>query len=161
MAEHNDRDSTFREILLISNILVGGEQELESGIFGCFQQFTVVQCVPSKIFCILDCMSCEKRGQRRGSTLVEKNQHQRRTGTSRLRAAKSSTAMTCSRVTPNHSMMFSMVAPDSRFSKTVATGMRVPRNTHAPLTLPGTLSTAGHCDQSIAAIANLQGGDGR
>ena len=30
----------------------------------------------------------------------------------------------------------------------VCTGMRVPRRTHAPLTLPGTLSTAGHCDQS-------------
>jgi hypothetical protein len=32
------------------------------------------------------------------------------------------------------------------------TGMRVPFNTHAPLTLPGTLSTAEHCDQSRAAI---------
>src|ERR1022692_1726354 len=30
--------------------------------------------------------------------------------------------------------------------------MRVPRKTQAPLTLPGTLSTAGHCDQSSAAI---------
>jgi len=43
----------------------------------------------------------------------------------------------------------------SRFSKTVATGIRVPRKTHAPLRLPGTLSTTGHCDQSSAAIANL------
>src|SRR5690348_7016664 len=85
--------------------------------------------------------------------LIEKNEHQRGAGTSRLRAAKSSTATTCSRVTPNHSMMSSIVAPDSRFSKTVDTGMRVPRKTHAPLTLPGTLSTAGHCDQSIVAIA--------
>src|SRR5262249_21689542 len=39
-------------------------------------------------------------------------------------------------------------------SKTVATGSRVPRNTHAPLTLPGMLSTAEHCDQS-SAIAKL------
>jgi hypothetical protein len=31
----------------------------------------------------------------------------------------------------------------------------VPRKTHAPLTFPGTLSTAGHCDQSSAAIPNL------
>ena len=30
----------------------------------------------------------------------------------------------------------------------VATGKRVSRNTQAPLTLPGTLSTAGHWDQS-------------
>jgi hypothetical protein len=31
-------------------------------------------------------------------------------------------------------------------------GRRVLRNTHAPLTLPGTLSTAGHWDQSRVAI---------
>src|SRR5579862_9879619 len=35
---------------------------------------------------------------------------------------------------------------------TVATGKRVSRNTHAPLTLPGILSTAGHWDQSRGAI---------
>ncbi len=32
--------------------------------------------------------------------------------------------------------------------KTADTGTRIPRNTHAPLTFPGTLSSAGHCDQS-------------
>jgi hypothetical protein len=32
------------------------------------------------------------------------------------------------------------------------TGIRVSLNTHAPLTLPGMLSTAGHCDQSRFAI---------
>src|SRR5665213_3054482 len=35
-----------------------------------------------------------------------------------------------------------------RFSNTVEIGMRVPRNTHAPLRLPGMLSTAAHCDRS-------------
>jgi hypothetical protein len=35
------------------------------------------------------------------------------------------------------------------------TGIRVPFNTHAPLTLPGTLSTTGHCDQSRPAIVEL------
>src|SRR2546427_9206570 len=45
-----------------------------------------------------------------------------------------------------------MVRPSSRFSKTAETGMRVPRKTHAPLTFPGMLSTAGHCDQSSAII---------
>ncbi len=29
--------------------------------------------------------------------------------------------------------------------------MRVPRSTHAPLTFPAMLSTAGHCDHSSAA----------
>src|SRR5260370_12792449 len=49
-------------------------------------------------------------------------------------------------------MMSSRFAPASRFSKIADTGIRVPFNTHAPLTLPGTLSTAGHCDQSRVAI---------
>jgi hypothetical protein len=31
-------------------------------------------------------------------------------------------------------------------------GLRVSLNTHAPLTFPGTLSTAGHCDQSSCFI---------
>src|ERR1700690_610544 len=49
-------------------------------------------------------------------------------------------------------MMSSRLAPASRFSKIADTGIRVPFNTHAPLTLPGTLSTAGHCDQSRFAM---------
>ncbi len=49
-------------------------------------------------------------------------------------------------------MMSSRLAPASRFSKMAETGMRVPFNTQAPLTLPGTLSTAEHCDQSRSAI---------
>src|SRR5713226_6916674 len=62
------------------------------------------------------------------------------------------TASTCSRSRPSkHSIISSMLAPASRFWKTMATGMRVPLSTHAPLTFPGMLSTAGHCDQSSAA----------
>src|SRR5258708_37968129 len=88
--------------------------------------------------------------------LVEKNQHQRVTGdggvTSRLRAANSMTASTCSRSRPsNHSIISSMLAPAFRFSKMTEPGMRVPLSTQAPLTFPGMLSTAGHCDQSSAA----------
>src|SRR5580658_5373134 len=72
---------------------------------------------------------------------------------SRLRAANSITALTCSRSRPsNHSMMSSIFAPASRFSKMEDTGIRVPFKTHAPLSLPGTLSTAEHWDQSRAAI---------
>src|SRR5256886_7039807 len=61
----------------------------------------------------------------------------------------------CFRVSPSYVSINSlMVMPSSNPAKTVATGIRVPRNTHAPLTFPGTLSTAGHCDQSSAAIVN-------
>src|SRR5258708_24312124 len=45
-----------------------------------------------------------------------------------------------------------MLEPASRFSNTAETGMRVLRNTQAPLRLPGTLSTAGHFDQSRVGI---------
>src|ERR1700739_1241247 len=48
--------------------------------------------------------------------------------------------------------MSSILAPASRFSKIADTGIRVPFKTHAPLTLPGTLSTAEHCDQSRVAM---------
>src|ERR1017187_5635777 len=40
----------------------------------------------------------------------------------------------------------------SRLSNTTETGVRVSRNTQAPLRLPGMLSTAGHCDQSRLAM---------
>jgi hypothetical protein len=49
-------------------------------------------------------------------------------------------------------MTSSTLKPASKFSNTVATGIRVSLNTHAPLTLPGMLSTAGHWDQSRFAI---------
>lgn len=58
----------------------------------------------------------------------------------RLWATKSSTAVTCSRMTSNCSITSSTLR-SSRFSMTVATGRRVPRNTQAPPTLSGTLST--------------------
>src|SRR2546426_12719415 len=94
-------------------------------------------------------MSLKEGTDRDRSTLVEKNQHQRVTGddgvTSRLRAANSITASTCSRSRPsNDSIISSMLAPAFRFSKMTETGMRVPLKTHAPLTFPGMLSTAGH-----------------
>jgi hypothetical protein len=41
-------------------------------------------------------------------------------------------------------MMSSRLALSSRFSKMADTGIRVPLNSHVPLTLPGTLFTAGH-----------------
>src|SRR5437667_333134 len=45
-----------------------------------------------------------------------------------------------------------MLIPSSRFSKTAATGIRVPRNTQAPLTFSGFLSTALHKLQSILLL---------
>src|SRR5437867_4249077 len=70
-------------------------------------------------------------------------------GTARDDSANLRTVKACSRVTSgNHSRNWSTVAPPSRFSKSACTGTRVPLNTHAPLTLPGTRSTAAHFVQS-------------
>src|SRR6266545_7738723 len=69
--------------------------------------------------------------------------------TAREDSANLRTAKACSRATPgNHSRNWSTVAPPSRFSKSACTGTRVPLNTQAPLTLPGTCSTAAQFVQS-------------
>src|SRR5205809_6423995 len=69
--------------------------------------------------------------------------------TAREDSANLRTVKAWSRVTPgNHSRNWFTVAPPSRFSKSACTGTRVPLNTHAPLTLPGTRSTAAHIVQS-------------
>src|SRR5579863_6668500 len=65
------------------------------------------------------------------------------------------TATTCSCDKWNQSIIWLIEAPTSRLSKTTETGVRVSRNTHAPLRLPGMLSTAGHCDQSRVAVAMI------
>ena len=42
-----------------------------------------------------------------------------------------------------------------KVSNTADTGIRLLRNTHAPFSLPGTLSTAGHWDQSRVVMSYL------
>jgi hypothetical protein len=92
--------------------------------------------------------------------LIEKNQHLRRKGWRFIQAAGGEFKyrlhlLPVKSVEPFmilSMLMSSMLAPASIFSKIAETGIRVPRGTHAPLTLPGTFSTAGHCDQSRFAI---------
>src|SRR5262249_34956495 len=87
--------------------------------------------------------------------LIEEYPHQdaRTAGWSRLRATNSITAFTWSRSSPSyHSMIWSKLAPASRFSNIAETGIRVPLSTQAPLNFPGMLSTAGQSAQFIADI---------
>lgn len=80
------------------------------------------------------------------------NLHPAKAG-SRLCAANSSTASTCSRFTPgNHCRKSSTVAPSSKFSKRAFTGTRVPRKTKAPLTVSGEAFTSEQSDQSNMVI---------
>src|SRR5262249_51831416 len=123
-------------------------------LFSGGQQVAVAELVPSQVLRAGNAVAGQRGAQRGRCAVVEENTHQCGSGASRLWAAKANTALICSGPISNHSAISSMLAPASRFSKTVATGSRVPRNTHAPLTLPGMLSTAEHCDQS-SAIAKL------
>src|SRR5277367_6509594 len=89
-----------------------------------------------------------------GCAVIKKYLHQPNEGAfARLSLAKCKTALTSSGVTSKTSVISSTDIPASRLSKTVCTGILVPRKTQAPLTLPGTLSTAAHCDQSRLAIS--------
>src|SRR3954470_3841263 len=154
--EHDDRDLAMSQVLLMSDVSVCRDEYIESGRFRAVRQFGVLQRVPSTSPRLFDGVIGERRGNTSRSPIVEENAHQRRAaGASRFRAANSSTALTCSRVRGNCSITSSSVIPSSRFSKTTATGVRVPLNTQAPLTLPGTLSTAEHSDQSRAAMDDL------
>src|SRR6202021_2235041 len=107
------------------------------------QQVAVAERIPSPVFGFRNCMTCEKRNKWRWLTVIKQNAHRAKLVNVLHGRADSS----------NHSVISSMVAPASRFSNTADTGIWVSLNTHAPLSLPGTLSTAGHCDQSRVAMS--------
>jgi hypothetical protein len=92
---------------------------------------------------------------RNGSTLVREpaSAAGRRRSFVKTAGSKFDNGLTWLRSKPsNQFMMSSTLAPASKFSNMTETGMRVPRSTQAPLTFPGMLSTAGHCDQSSAPV---------
>ncbi len=138
-----DCDPTARQILLIAKIAIGCDEHVEASAFCSVEQFTVSKRVPTSGARFLDRMSLQGGSNSSRRSVIQKDAHQA-LAESRLRAANSRTARTCSRVTGNCSITSSMVNPSSRFSKMVTTGVRVPLNSHTPLTLPGMRSTAGH-----------------
>jgi hypothetical protein len=147
--QHHQRDRAARKVLLIAHVLVGGDKHVKAGAFRFGQQVFVTLC-PRRNKAIPRGVTWSKRISIRLRGFCTG-----REAGARLRAANSSTALICSRDTSNCSTISSIDAPASMFSKTAEAGIRVPRNTHAPLSLPGTLSTAGHSDQSRVAIAQL------
>jgi hypothetical protein len=129
----------------------------DEGGRGRIEEFAISQGVPSKGTGLFDNVCGQGPGNTPRRAVVKEHTHQRpETGASRLLAANSRTALTCARDTGNCSITSSIAMPSSRFSKTTATGVRVPLNTQAPLTLPGTLSTAGHSDQSSHRLCHLR-----
>ena len=145
LVENDDGALTAGQILLVTDVPVGRDKDIESGCFGSVEKFPVPESVSATQTGLFDNVVRQSAGYASWLPVIEQNSHQRwRMGVSRFRAANSSTVLTCSRVIGNCSTTSSMVIPPSKFSKTMATAVRVPVNTHAPLTLPGMRSTPGH-----------------
>jgi hypothetical protein len=136
------------KILLVLEIRVRGDQDLVPFAFSRIEQPAIAQFRPS-FFVRVETL-CRVSNFLRGSGTPWSNSTRIYAGAKALRAACSRTARTCSSVTPgNHSTNCDAEAPSSRFSKSAATGIRVPRNTQAPLTRSGFRSTSVQDDQSI------------
>src|SRR5882724_638452 len=127
-----------------------------ASFFGLLNEFAILEFVPANLAGESDFVVGKATRQGIGRAIIEQNLHQMKVGSfSKLCVAKCTTALTSSSVTSKTSVISRMDIPASRFSKMTETGMRVPFKTQAPLTLPGTLSTAGHWDQSSDAIVQI------
>jgi hypothetical protein len=77
-ANDNNRDPARREVLLLSQVLVGGNKNFEAGGLSFLQQFAVRQRAPLKLGCRADLMLRMISAQRRRCTLIEQNAHSHR-----------------------------------------------------------------------------------
>jgi hypothetical protein len=75
IAQHNERNSAKRSILLVTNILVGSNQHLKAGSFGGLEQFAILEPVPTSLRSRFDRVSYEKRTDGYRSSLIEENKH--------------------------------------------------------------------------------------
>lgn len=142
-------------------LLVCGHQHFVASSFSAIEKFAVVEVGPAEFESGIDLVIVQMPPERRRRALVEQDSHaggdvatspDERGGSASAndRTSKSRTALTLGAATPgNQSRNWSIDAPSLMFSNSVATGTRVPRNTQAPLSLPGCRSTAEHLRQSV------------
>src|SRR5438445_4283572 len=138
------------KVLLVTDVLVGSYHQLKL-CFRHLEQKTIRDGLPAHFPSCLDGMAGEELTKSARSVLVQQNLHAvaeitATSGRSECAATNSSTSRTCASFASNHSRKSATLAPVARLSKSALMGSRVPLNTHALLTFPGTLSTAGHCD---------------
>lgn len=101
-AQNDNGDSTGCEVLLVLQIGVGGYEHRKTSQLGGLEKFAVLQRRPTKLIRGRDLMREQELAQRRRSSLIEQNLHY--AVVKALRAACSSTARACTRLTPgNHS----------------------------------------------------------
>src|SRR5260221_2133397 len=77
IAEYYDCDCTNRQILLVMDIFVGSEEYFKSSLFGCLQQFPVLEFLPPSLGGRLDFIHFEESTDGDRSLLVKKYEHQR------------------------------------------------------------------------------------
>jgi hypothetical protein len=54
IAEDHDCNGPGREILMVADVLVGGQKDFKGGFFRVCQEFAVVQRIPPKVFRLFD-----------------------------------------------------------------------------------------------------------
>jgi hypothetical protein len=75
LAENHNGDLSIRKVLLITNVLVGGQKELEPGLFRCDKQLAVLEFVPALLKSGAHSVPSEIRPDRHGRCLIEENSH--------------------------------------------------------------------------------------
>jgi len=140
--DHNG-DSTPNQVLLISEVSIRGDQNFITFQFRCRQKVAILELGPSQFKGCQHLVRRKVSPQWSRSALVKQDLHA--AAFAQATASASSTASTCAFSTPgDQAKNSSTVAPSRRFSNKAATGTRVPRKTHAPLTFSGSRSTAAH-----------------
>lgn len=76
--QHHNGDRATREVLLISEILVGCDQNGKTAFFRFVQQLTVFQMIPTQLKGRRHVMGGKVLAKRNGSPLVEEHAHLRR-----------------------------------------------------------------------------------
>ena len=142
------------KVLLVAHVLVGGYKHVKTALFGAGTQVAVAQRIPSPVFRLRDCVAGQGPRDALRRHMVKENEHSRRGGDRRVEAPGGELKHGVDLFPRNIELLNDLVYAGSSFevSNTADTGMRVFLNTHAPLSRPGTLSTAGHWDQSRVAM---------
>ena len=75
--EDDNRYSPGLQVLLVSHIFVCGEEQIEIGFFGGFEQFAIDQAVPASSLCFYDCMASKPPCNTARRTVIEEYEHLR------------------------------------------------------------------------------------
>ena len=102
-AQDEQRDSAPSQILLVTDFLIGGDEQIEAGLLCRRQQRTILESRPALELCRNhNVPAVDEKPELLGHALVQNNPHAARDGSAggtALLATKSRTACTCSLVT--------------------------------------------------------------